>query len=137
MKTKATFTPYLVGYDYQTFDLRISYFQLEGLSTLAENDKLEGFGMFGLGAAWSKPLDDKYDDVWRFAMSLGLGGKIFFSVKVGVRLQGRLLMPMYFAGAGGYCGIGTRGSSCGLSLNSWIPVVQGDFSGGIFFVLGR
>jgi len=134
MQTTATFTPYKSGYDYETFDLRISYFQVEALKTFASNGKLEGFGLFGGGASWGKPLDTKYNDVWRFAMSLGLGGKVYFSEKVGIRLQGRLLLPMYFAGVGGYCG---TGGGCGMSLNSWVPVVQGDFSGGIFFVIGQ
>ena len=137
MTTTATFTPYKIGYDYQTFDLRISYFQLEALNTFARSDKLEGFGLFGLGAMWNQPLDDKINDVTRFSMSLGLGGKIYFTDRIGIRLQGRLLMPMYFGGVGAYCGIGTGGSGCGLSLNSWVPIVQGDFSGGIFFVIGQ
>jgi len=45
--------------------------------------------------------------------------KIYINDRIGVRLQGRMLMPMYFAGIGFYAGIGTGGTSSGLSLNGY------------------
>lgn len=74
-------------------------------------------------------------NVWRFAGSLGGGVKIDISEKIGVRLQARLLMPMYFAGIGFYAGIGTGGASSGLSMNTGAIAIQGDFSGGLIFKL--
>ncbi len=70
-------------------------------------------------------------NVWRFAGSLGGGFKIYINEKIGIRLQGRLLMPMYFAGIGFYAG----GSGGGLSMNTGTVAFQGDFSGGLIFRL--
>lgn len=74
-------------------------------------------------------------NVWRFAGSLGGGLKIDISDKVGIRLQGRLLMPMYFSGVGFYAGVGSGGSSSGLSLNTGVLTLEGDFSGGLILKL--
>jgi len=57
--------------------------------------------------------------------------------RVGVILRGRLMMPMVFAGVGGYYGIGGGGSSSGLYVNSYAAIVQGDFSGGLYFKIGN
>jgi len=43
-------------------------------------------------------------DTWRFAMTFGGGAKIFFSDKLGIRLQARLMVPVFFSGAGMYVG---------------------------------
>jgi hypothetical protein len=67
----------------------------------------------------------------RFAMGVTGGMKIMFSDRVGIRLQGRLLMPTYFAGVGFY--VGTGGS--GLSMNAGSVMFQGDFQGGLVFSL--
>jgi hypothetical protein len=114
-------------------DLKISvnYLQIGSLREFGEGNVVP-FGALTLGAVIFSSPNKNYNDVWRFAMSLGGGAKIFFSDKVGIRLQGRLLMPMYFAGVGGY--IGTGGS--GLTLNSWVPILQGDFTGGLIIRLG-
>ena len=54
------------------------------------------------------------------------------SEKVGIRLQGRLLMPMYFAGVGLPAGTGGGG----VSVNSAIPILQGDLTAGLVLQLG-
>ena len=64
---------------------------------------------------------------------LGLGVKIMFSERVGIMLRGRLMMPMNFAGTSFY--IGTGGS--GLSVNSYVSPLQGDFNGGLIIKLGN
>ena len=56
-----------------------------------------------------------------------------FSEKVGIVARGRLMMPMEFAGIGFY--VGTGGS--GLNTNSYITPVQGDFSVGLVFKIGK
>lgn len=51
--------------------------------------------------------------------------------------RGRLMMPMYIGGVGGYCGIGTGGAGCGLSLNGYASLFQGDFNGGLIIKFGN
>ena len=137
MKTVGKFTPYKFTLQPREIDMTIDYFQVGGRRILGGNDKIEGYGLFTLGATWFNSLESDINDYVTFSIALGGGGDIYLTEKFGIRLQGRLLMPMNFAGVGFYAGIGTGGPSTGLSLNAWSPVVQGDFSGGIFIVLGN
>lgn len=134
MDSKASFRSYS-GYplypDYDISNLSTNYFQIGGISKFYRGDsKVTPFGSFSLGATWFS--DSNIDDVWKFSATAGLGVKIMFSERVGIMLRGRLMMPMTFGGAGFY--FGTGGS--GLSLNSYITPLQGDFNGGLIFKLG-
>lgn len=134
MDSKASYRSYS-GYplypDYDISSLSTNYFQIGGISKFHKGDsKVTPFGSFSLGATWFSA--DNIDDVWKFSATVGLGVKIMFSERVGIMLRGRLMMPMTFGGAGFY--FGTGGS--GLSLNSYITPLQGDFNGGLVFKLG-
>ncbi len=59
------------------------------------------------------------------------------SDRVGIMARGRLMLPMVFGGVGGYVGIGSGGTSGGLTLNSYAAIAQGDFNGGLIFRLGK
>jgi len=133
METKAAFNPYagFPGYEYQETDMAQNYIQVGAIKKLLPpGSKAQPFGSFSLGASWA--ATDDFGDVWRFAISLGLGVKVMVSDRVGIIARGRLLMPMTFGSAGFY--VGSGGS--GLSLNSWIAPFQGDFNGGLIFKLG-
>lgn len=138
MSSEAKFTAYsnYPEYENELTAISTNYFQIGVLKALSiNNDKIRPFGSFSLGATLFSLPD--YTDTWRFSVSLGLGVKIMFTNHVGIMLRGRLLMPMYFGGVGGYCGIGTGGTSCGLSLNGYIQPFQGDFNGGLIIKLGN
>lgn len=135
LETIAEFKAFGIGYTDRNFKTNINYIQIGTIKELSQ-EQVRPFGLFSLGAAWLNSEEASISDVWRFAITLGGGAKIFFSEKVGIRLQGRLMMPMNFAGVGAYCGIGGGGSSCGLSLNSWVPLLQGDFTGGLIIKVG-
>lgn len=135
MESKASFTPY-AGYPlytYQETNLATNYFQVGALKKFMDEGKAVPFGSFSLGATWFSPSDQQFQDVWRFSIALGLGVKIMFSDRVGIMLRGRLMMPMTFAGTSLY--VGTGGG--GLSLNSWVAPLQGDFNGGLIIKLGN
>jgi hypothetical protein len=53
------------------------------------------------------------------------------SDKIGLRFQGRLIIPMQFAGGSIYVGTG----GAGVSVGSYTTFVEGDFSGGLFVQL--
>jgi len=134
MESKASFTPYagFPSYDYQQTDMVTNYIQVGAIKKMLQpGSKVQPFGSFSLGAAWA--TSDDFGDVWRFAISAGLGVKVMLSDRVGIIARGRLLMPMTFGSAGFY--LGTGGS--GLSVNSWIAPFQGDFNGGLIFKLGN
>jgi len=135
MDSRATFRKYsgYPGYNDQDIDnLATNYFQIGGISKFySSNSMVSPFGSFSLGATWfSSP--DLTDDTWRFSATVGLGVKIMFSDRVGIMLRGRLLMPMSFAGVGFYAGSG----GSGLTMNSYVTPLQGDFNGGLIIKLG-
>jgi hypothetical protein len=113
------------------FDMTIEYLQL-GIVRPLQMGKVQPFGVVGIGAASFSPDDTQYGTEWLFAAHLGGGAKIFLSESIGVRLQGRILLPMSFGGGGLWCGTG----GCSVGLGSYTTFVQFDFNAGIVISLG-
>ncbi len=117
-------------------DITVEYYQLGGLKPLMEGETFVPYGLFSLGASRFAPAEAK-ENYWRFAINVGLGMKYFFTDKVGIRLQARMLMPLYFAGAGFGCSIGTGGSGCGAGVGMGSEILQADFTGGVVIKIGE
>ena len=135
MDSEASFSPYYgyPGLEYTETNLGTNYIQIGGVSKFYTQDtKATPFGSLSIGATWFSPSETNYSDVWRFSMALGLGVKIMLSDRVGIMLRGRLLMPMYFGGVGVYGGTG----GSGVSVNSVVAPLQGDFNGGLIIKIG-
>ena len=135
--SEATFNPYrpeLALTQGKVADVAVHYFQLAGTRML-ERGKVHPFGMFSLGATWFAPTNVArwvtFEDTWRFSIALGGGLKIWMSDKVAIRLQGRLLLPIWFEGGGVYFGTG----GAGVSVGGGVPILQGDLAGGLTFAL--
>ncbi|MEH0157437.1 hypothetical protein V6R21_25210 [Limibacter armeniacum] len=124
------------NYERQNIGASVEYFQIGGLREFRSNSALIPFAQFSAGAARLNDKDNSID-AWRLAITFGGGIKIPLADHFGLRFQGRLLMPFYFDGVGGYVGIGTGGPSTGLGVTSSVPVVQGDFSGGVYFRISQ
>ena len=135
MDSKASFSKY-AGYpllENKETTMATNYIQIGGISKFySQNTKVTPFGSFSLGATWFSPTDGSFQDVWRFSAALGLGVKMMFSDRIGIMLRGRLLMPMYFGGVGVYAGTG----GSGVSVNSVVAPLQGDFNGGLIIKIG-
>jgi hypothetical protein len=141
-QVRVTFDPYpgYPAYEFEEFDLITNYFQIGAISKFYNGGSsvAQPFGSFSLGATWFEPTKnanstfENYEDVWRFSIILGLGVKLMFSERVGIMLRGRLMMPMTWGGTGFY--FGTGGS--GLSFNTWVAPLQGDFNGGLIIKIG-
>lgn len=116
-------------------DITVEYYQLGVLKPLMEGDTFIPYGLFSLGASRFAPKEVS-KEYWRFAINAGLGMKYFFNEKVGIRLQARVLMPLYFQGAGFGCSIGTGGSGCGTGIGMGSEILQADFTGGVVLKLG-
>jgi opacity protein-like surface antigen len=137
MTTQGNWKPYN---DYQvsipegTVDMAVNYFQLGSVNEIPlDNEAIRPYGTASLGTTWFNIKDDDADDEWLFSVAAGLGLKYFFSEKVGIRVQARLLLPVIFNGGGFY--LGTGGS--GMYVSSTAPIVQGDFTGGLIIALGE
>lgn len=118
------------------FPVDAHHFQLGGLATFGQG-KLEPFVSGSLGAAMYVPGTVALDGgstyslatTWRFAFTLGGGAKIWLGDRLGLRLQARLLAPVYFSSGAFYSGPG--GSA--IAVSGGIPFVQGDFTAGLTF----
>jgi len=119
------------------FPVNINYFMI-GVQQerMLSNDKLYGFSGINLGMIYTNSLEQEINDLYNFAVGIDLGLKIHLTEKVGVRIQTNLNMPLYFQGLGFYAGVGSGGTSSGLTLNSGTYFVQFGFSGGVYFMLG-
>ena len=135
MDSKASFSKY-AGYpllENKETTMATNYIQIGGISKFySQNTKVTPFGSLSLGATWFSPTDESFQDVWRFSAALGLGVKMMFSDRIGIMLRGRLMMPMYFGGVGVYAGTG----GSGVSVNSVVAPLQGDFNGGLIIKIG-
>ena len=143
MNTTAEWQPYsdyLISYPDTSVNIGAGYIQIGGLKQGDIGTGIvKGFGSFTLGATYMIAQDtDISKNIWSFAMTFGGGLKIFpfQSDVVGFRLQARLMLPMYGAGTGFYCGIGTGGGGCGVGVSSFSVLAQGDFTGGIIIKIG-
>jgi hypothetical protein len=114
-------------------DLTVEYYQLGGVNQfITPGSKLVPYGMFTLGAARYHPRNSEYsEDKWMFAVALGGGVKVFVREKIGLRFQARMLLPINWGGASFWFGSGEP--QVGVSGGS--SVLQGDITGGLFFVL--
>ena len=68
-------------------------------------------------------------DAWRFAINFEAGVKLWLARQIGIRLQARLMMPLFFSSVGFYGGTG----GAGLGVSAGIPLVQPELSAGLIF----
>ena len=134
--TRADFFSTKPDFNDNSFTVASNYFLLSS-NKQAGNDKIMGFGGISFGGVWYDVKDTSIRDVWRFAFGLGGGAKIYLSDLLGLRLQGRILFPLYFTGGGMYYGVGGGGSGGGMYVSSTSTIVQGDLSVGLIFQLGE
>lgn len=118
------------------FDLGLNYIMLAGSRrALSSNDKLEGFGGLMLGmviADLKDPDSGRSASATKFAWGLRLGGIVWASEAVGIKLQAQLLSAVQSAGGGFY--FGTGGAGAGVSTYS--TIYQFSLGGGLVFKVG-
>ena len=123
------------GVEEPLFDMNTHYFQIGAQYEFRKgsNQKVVPYTLATLGATLFDAKDASLGNEWWFSVALGGGGKINLSKKVGLRLQARVLMPLTFSGGGMWCGTG----GCSVGVGSWAPLIQFDFTAGIFIRLGK
>ena len=109
---------YMVGYLHEFLDGKIKPFAV---------------GNIGLSRYFGKAKNtDRY---WFLAPDFGVGAKMFFSDRIGIRLQTDLIMPLEFSGSGIFCGIGTGGSGCSADIVFNVPIVHWNLTAGLIIRL--
>jgi len=139
--TRADFVQFR-GPTYKLIDVSVNYMQLGFLREVRKMKNITLYGIGSLGATLFSPSGESYnetptqyyfEDWWLFSITAGGGAKIMLSKMVGLRLEGRLLMPITWAG-GGFM-VGTGGS--GFYMGGGSAILQGSISAGIIVALGK
>jgi hypothetical protein len=112
------------------FDIATHYFHVGGVYGVRRGNVMP-FGSLTLGATLFHPKENNLSDEWRFSATLGLGAKLYLSERVGVRLQGRLMMPFQWGSGGLWCGPG----GCSIGVGTTTTILQGDLTGGLIILL--
>lgn len=113
------------------FDLSIHYFQAGAIYELGRG-KIRPFGSMSAGVSLFQPSDASREKEWFAAATLGGGVKIDVSNNAGIRLQGRILMPVIFSRASLWVGTG----GVGIGAGSWTPLIQFDITAGVYIRIG-
>lgn len=131
--TKADVNSYysLAGNAWQV-PISINYMHVGFTKNFRVNPLVSPFVGFNLGTCLFYPKE-KYQEEWFFSMGLNGGAKIYFSKRVGLRIQAQAFMPIQ--GSGFSMFVGTGGSGGGVSVYS--TMVQFGFTGGLIFRLGN
>jgi hypothetical protein len=111
-------------------DLNVDYYSIGVLQEMKPDAKATPYGLFTLGWVNYRPSEN-YNNENKMHISLAGGIKIRASEKVGLRLQARLLMPLYYAGTAIYAGTG----GAGYGVTGGILGVQGDFTAALVIML--
>lgn len=122
MNTKLTGSSIING----QCDINVDYYTL-GIVRSKNMGKATPYGTFAMGLVDYHPLEVDIDSEQKFVVTLAAGVKIKTGERLGIKLQARLLLPVFYGGV--YFGTGGAGVSGGASM------VQGDFTGGIYYTL--
>jgi hypothetical protein len=128
----ATIRRYGIIDDEREIDLHTSYIHV-GVSRESQLGDVTPFGSLSLGLTIFNPKESGLSSHTFSSVNFGAGVKALVGESVGIKLQGRLLVPVAFAGGTVWCGTG----GCGLGYASYATIVQGDFSLGVFYRLDR
>jgi len=130
--TKADLSSYytLQGYEPQ-IPISINYMHIGFTKNFRVNPQVSPFAGFNLGTCLFYPKEE-YQAAWFFSVGMSAGAKIYFSKRVGLRLQAQALLPVQGSGFSFF--VGTGGSGGGVSVYS--TLVQFGFTGGLIFRLG-
>lgn len=123
------------GGDQPLFDINTHYIQIGAHYEFrrTREQKTVPYTLVTLGATLFDAKKASLSDEWRFSVAIGGGGKFYLGKNFGIRLQGRLLMPLNFSGAGMWCGFG----GCSVGVGSWATLIQFDLTAGVFIRLGK
>ncbi len=128
--TRAEYYGYLNFYE--EIPLSINYMHIGFTKNFRVNPMVSPYFGLNIGACVMAPKDD-YLDSWFLSAGLNAGAKIYFSKRIGLKLQAQALMPIQ--GAGFSIFVGSGGSGGGVSVYS--SMVQFGFTGGLVFRLGH
>ena len=108
------------------FSMIMEYYQAGGLYE-EKIGKFRPFGMAGIGIIRFHPLHVNIPDEYCFSANITFGAKIQLVRRLGLRLQGSLLMPLQFSDGSIFCQNGT----CTITLSGGTVILQGNVFAGL------
>ncbi len=111
-------------------DMSIEYYQA-GAHYETERGKFRPFAAFTMGATLFNPAGEDLSDEWRFSFTAGGGIKYYFVKNVGIRLQWRFMIPVYFSGGALFC----SNQECGAVISGGAVLLQYDLTAGLIISL--
>ena len=111
--------------------VNVDYYFLGVVKTQTIGERLRPFASFSGGLVNYRTPEKDIDNEVLGAVNLAAGLKILASDHIGFRLQARLLLPLYITGA--YIFGGSGGG--GYGITSSCIMVQGDFTGSLYFII--
>jgi hypothetical protein len=121
------------GYNYLETPISINYMQVGFTKNFRVNPTVSPYLGMNIGTVLFYPKEGQYNDTWFFSAGIIGGAKIYFSERIGLKLQAQMYLPVQGAGFTMYFGSG--GGGTGVTMYS--TLVQFGFTGGLVFRLGR
>jgi hypothetical protein len=112
-------------------DLGVNYYSIGILQETRPQSKISPYGLLTLGWVNYNPKKEDISGENKMHVSLAGGIKIKASERIAFRLQARLLMPVFYAGANFNSSAG--GTSTNVSTTS--VAFQGDFTAALVYVI--
>ncbi len=116
----------LSGMSRDLFDMRVDHYQLGGTKVINEG-RVRTYGMGTFGVTHFSPRDSGYSSETRFSMHFGLGMEMMLSKRLGLNLQGRLLLPFNYYSGSLFCGSG----GCNIAVSGGSSLMQADITAGL------
>ena len=126
--TSLQYTNKYTGVTKDLFDMSVQYFHLGGTAEMAKGSTTS-FVSGSLGATYFDPDKSGISSETLFSLSFGMGLLKEISKNIALRFQGRLLIPIQYAGGSMFCGSG----GCSIGISGGSSILQGDVTAGIVF----
>lgn len=112
---------------YNFFDnISVEYFHA-GALYVPEWGKIRPIGIITLGFTRFHLMNKEAEDDWRFSVAVGGGAKFFLTGNIALRVQARVLVPIYSSNTTIYC---TNGR-CLFSIEAGTVIWQADLNAGL------
>ena len=111
------------------FNTAIEFYQIGGLSEVSKS-RVRPYVVVTAGIIHTNPEPSGIDSSVHFAFSAGAGIKAFLTPHIGLRLQGRLLLPVISANTAIFVAYGR-----GYMVSSMLILLRGDLTAGLFISL--
>ena len=131
-ETNMKLTERATGLQETLFDMAVEYFQVGGLYEAQRYGRVKVFGLGSLGVTHYNPQESGRSSEWRFSGGFGIGAKSFFSERVAIRTEARLMFTLINASGSIFC----SGGGC-LTTVQGTGVTQLLLTAGLTFKLGR